>query len=82
MLQTIERRFLKSDIAIAIGDRNATVSSDNTLLGHVMWIQGLGDLHHNGARSVDFCSFYRLASNKLNSPTSYDQLDQTRFAVD
>lgn len=35
-INTVEERFSEGDVAIAMGDLNATVSSDNTMIEHIV----------------------------------------------
>lgn len=50
----------KGDIAIVMGDPNAKVGFDNTLLGHVMSRYDFKGPNGNGERFVSFGSFHRF----------------------
>lgn len=50
----------KADIVIVMGNLGAELRSYNTLLGHLIRKDGLGDSDENGGRSVDFSGLHRL----------------------
>lgn len=57
-LNTDQKRLLKGDITTVIGDLNAKIGSDNTLLGWMKETHGLGDRKNIGKRFVAFCTFH------------------------
>lgn len=50
----MQDRFPKGDIVRAMRDLNAKIGSNNTLLGHAIEKDGLGDRNDNDWRCVDF----------------------------
>lgn len=50
----------RGDIIFVMGDLNAKVGQDNTLLTHVIGKHGLGDRNDNGERFLDFCNMNHL----------------------